>query len=135
LRDYTPSYIRDFYNENGSDNSTVRLDFSWERDFRDHFFFPRRGWYSRLGTEFGAPGSDIEYFKGDMQGQYYIPFGDTMALMLNADIAYGDGFGGDDLPFYKFYYAGGSNSLRGLKMGAPVHTMNTMTLSVVTKSF
>lgn len=117
LRDYTPSYIRDFYDKNGSDNSTIRLDFAWERDFRDHFFFPRRGWYSRVGTEFGVPGSDVEYFKGDVQGQYYIPFGDTMALMLNAGIAYGDGFSGDDLPFYKFYYAGGSNSLRGFENG------------------
>ena len=36
--------------------------------------------------------------------------------MLNGEVGYGDGYGDTPLPFFKNFYVGGVNSLRGFKV-------------------
>ena len=83
------------------------------RDTRNEFLFPTKGASGSVSLEVAAPGSDYEYYKLSLQGAYYVPLG-SLALKGSAGIGYGDGYGdSDDLPFFRRYFGGGSNSVRG----------------------
>ena len=60
--------------------------------------------------------SDLEYFKVSYKHQEYFPLSSDFTFRLQADIAYGDGYGDtDELPFFENYYGGGTGSVRGFK--------------------
>ncbi len=88
------------------------------RDTRDQFFFPTRGASSSVSLESTFPGSDFEYYKLNLQGSWYFPLSPALTLKGFAGIGYGDGFGDskeEGLPFFKHYYAGGAQSVRGFQ--------------------
>ena len=83
------------------------------RDTRNEFLFPTKGASGSVSLEVAAPGSEYEYYKLSLQGAYYVPLG-SLALKGSAGIGYGDGYGdSDNLPFFRRYFGGGSNSVRG----------------------
>lgn len=49
------------------------------------------------------------------QYQRYFPFTRFTSLMVNGEAGYGDGYNGLPLPFFKNYYIGGVNSVRGFR--------------------
>jgi outer membrane protein insertion porin family len=85
----------------------------WVRDTRDSAIYPTRGAISRAVLEAGLPGGTLRFYKVNVQHQRYFPLTRDFTLYLNADIGYGNGFGGKPLPFFRNYYVGGVSSLRG----------------------
>lgn len=106
------------------------------RDTLDSFFFPTRGNRRSLSLEFSAPGSEYEYYKVSFDNTYFIPLGERYTFKGSLNIGFGGGYGDfsksyltsrtvtvagvsrreefqDRLPFFKHYFAGGSNSVRG----------------------
>jgi outer membrane protein insertion porin family len=74
------------------------------------------------GLEIGLPGVDLTYYRANYQLQHFIPLSKRFTLMLNGELGIANGLGGKDLPFFKNYYAGGVNSVRGYKsstLGTP----------------
>ena len=60
------------------------------------------------------PGSDLEYYKLSYKHQHFFPLSKDLTLRLNADLAYGDGYGDTGaLPFFEHFFAGGVRSIRG----------------------
>ena len=112
--DDSPSQYKDFCIDYdcGGVNSLI-LSAGWSRDSRDSFLYPRKGTFQRIYSEVATPVGDIEYIKVNYQYQYWLPIGRDYALMLNADLGWAKGFGNDPFPFYKNFYAGGINSVRG----------------------
>jgi outer membrane protein insertion porin family len=55
--------------------------------------------------------------------QHFVPLNSKFTLMLNGEVGYADGYGSTpNLPFFKNFYAGGVNSVRGYKtssLGTP----------------
>ena len=99
-----------------SDNLVASVGLS--KDTRDDFFFPTRGATRSISLEASLPGSDLEYYKFNVQGAYYQPLGDRFTIKGSLGLGYGDGYGNskdatDDLPFFKNYFAGGARSVRG----------------------
>lgn len=93
-------------------NLLVRLGLS--RDTRDDFFFPTRGASGSASVELASPGSDYEYYKLNLEGAYYVPLTERFTVKAGMGLGYGGGFGdSDELPFFRRYFAGGSNSVRG----------------------
>ena len=43
---------------------------------------------------------------------------DKLTLLTRADIGYADEYGDDPYPFFKNYYVGGANSVRGYKQSS-----------------
>jgi outer membrane protein insertion porin family len=105
------SYVAVF----GSQNTNVFLTAGWTRDGRDSLIYPTKGVLQRAGVELGTPAGDLEYYKLTYQQQRYFPWTRHVSLMLNGELGYGDGYASKPLPFFKNFYAGGVNSVRGFK--------------------
>ena len=95
-----------------------RASTGWGRDTRNDYLLPTRGTLNRIGLEFSFPGSDIAYYKLNYEFQHYRPLNSWLVLKIGADLGYGDSYGdtGDaGLPFFKNFYAGGPQSVRGFE--------------------
>ncbi|MBU9820120.1 outer membrane protein assembly factor BamA [Rahnella sp. BCC 1045] len=105
-----------------SGNSTAELrtnDFfasvGWAYNDLNRGFFPSSGTRASLSAKVTTPGSDDSYYKITFDANHYIPLSDKSdwVLMGRAKAGYAAGLGGNDVPFYDNFYAGGSSSVRG----------------------
>ena len=111
-----PQYLQ-FVEDYGDSNTTFLLSASWSRDTRNDFLFPTSGILQRLAAEWATPIGDLQYYKLSYQLQNYFPFRNSFTLMLNGEVGYGRGLNNKPLPFFKNFYAGGVNSVRGYTAG------------------
>ena len=98
--------------QNSCTNTSLPMTAAWVSDGKDSAILPTRGVYQRASVEV-SPGGDLKYYKTNYQLQYYHTVTRGMVLMLNGELGYGKGLNGQELPFYKNYYAGGVSSVRG----------------------
>lgn len=93
------------------------LNSRWTRDTTDSAFFPTVGTYNSIDGEITVPGSDETYYRLNYDTKAYFSKADatSLVLALRGKINYGDGYGDtkNGLPFYRRYYAGGINTVRG----------------------
>ena len=106
-------YVRTF----GSRSDAILGTAGWTRDSRDSLIYPTKGALQRASAEIGVPGGSLTYYKAQYQYQRYFPVSRDYTLMLNGEIGYGSGYGDTPaLPFFKNFYMGGVNSLRGYRV-------------------
>ncbi len=106
-----------FY-RNGSAYNDVSLKTSFVHDTRDEFYFPNKGVYHSSGLSVSTPAGDLTYYQLDMQQKFYIPVTDRTTVSLTGTLGYGKGYGnleGYGLPFFRRYYAGGIQTVRGFE--------------------
>jgi outer membrane protein insertion porin family len=113
VNETSPQRYQDFVNIFGNSNSAFPGTIGWIRDQRDSVLLPTKGVLVRASVEAGLPGGTLKYYKLTEQAQWYYPISRTYTLMLNGEIGAANGIGGKPLPFYKNFYAGGVNSVRG----------------------
>lgn len=87
---------------------TFNLNLGWSYNTLNRPIFPTSGILHRLNGEIGLPGSDVEFQKLTYEAQGYFPLGRDFVLRGYGKLGYGN-----DLPFYKNFYAGGYGSVRG----------------------
>ncbi|HQQ58386.1 MAG TPA: BamA/TamA family outer membrane protein [Thermomonas sp.] len=88
-------------------------------DGKDSFLFPTTGWYQKASLEVAVPGGDLTFYKASYQLQRYFAMSRAFTLMLNGEVGYANSYGDTvALPFYKNFYAGGVNTVRGFKAGS-----------------
>lgn len=95
------------------ENYSLALNLGWAHDTRDNVLFPNSGVNQRIGAEIGLPGLDLEYYKLDYKHSWYKPLGNDFTLMLNGELGYAGSYGDKDYPFFKNFFIGGVNSVRG----------------------
>jgi outer membrane protein insertion porin family len=88
---------------------TYNLNLGWSYNTLNRPIFPTSGMSHRVGLEIGLPGSDVDYQKATYDAQAFFPIGSTGFVLRG----YGKLGYGNDLPFYKNFYAGGYGSVRG----------------------
>lgn len=98
--DYESAFEGDFL--------TYMLNLGWSYNTLNRPIFPTSGMSHRVGLEVGLPGSDVEYQKVTYDAQAFMPLGNNFVLRGYGKLGYGN-----DLPFYKNFYAGGYGSVRG----------------------
>jgi len=113
--DESPTYYKNYVRDFGKTNTSFPLTFNWTLDNRNSFYFPTKGRYVRAGLEVGIPGGDLTYFRYNYQMQQFLQLSRNFTLMFNGELGAAKGLGGKKLPFFKNYYAGGVNSVRGYK--------------------
>lgn len=87
---------------------TFNLNLGWSYNTLNRPIFPTSGTLHRINGEIALPGSDVEYQKITYEAQTYFPLGKDFVLRGYGKLGYGN-----DLPFYKNFYAGGFGSVRG----------------------
>lgn len=91
---------------------------SWYHDSRDSIMFTRNGVLQRLSGELSLPVLDLEYYKIEYKHSWYKNIYKDFTVMLNGEIGYADNYGSKDYPFFKNYFLGGVNSVRGYDNGS-----------------
>jgi len=113
--DGTPVEIREYIALH-PDDWYLKTTASWNHDSRDSILYPTEGFNFRISGEASIPGSEIDYYKTGINLSWYLPTVSEVVLKFSGDLGYGDSYGDTTIfPFYKNYYAGGSNSVRGYK--------------------
>ncbi len=107
-----PKAYRNYIDQFGRVVNNVPLTIGWSRDSRDSALVPSRGYYTQANGELGTPAGDTQYYKIDLQQQYYYSFARGFVLGLNGQFGYGRGLAGKPYPIFKNYYAGGIGSVR-----------------------
>jgi outer membrane protein insertion porin family len=120
--------ILDFINRNGSKYNTYSISLGWAHDTLNRAIFANKGGIQRLSILTAVPLGDLEYYKASYRQQHYFPLAKNLTLLLDAEVAYGDGYNKTkDLPFFENYYAGGVQSVRGFQantLGPLDHPIN-----------
>jgi outer membrane protein insertion porin family len=114
----TPQRFIDFLNRHGDTFSGFIASLGWSKDTLDSRIYPMKGYASKVGGEMGFGADKLGYYRANLQYQHYFPVAREYSLMLNGEFGFADGIGGDPLPFWKHYYAGGIGSVRGYKPGS-----------------
>lgn len=114
--DYSAQEVQDFIAENGDEYNSYRLTARWARDTRDKTLFPDRGVLQSFNAEIALPISDLDYYKISYRQQWLHPLLSDYILLLESEVAYGDGYGdSSELPFFENYTAGGPRTVRGFR--------------------
>jgi len=109
----SPLRYLDFVNQFGSDYQYGAFTAGWQRDTRDNIITPNQGGFTRLSGE--VAGGDLKYYRLNFQQSYYWRLTRLYTLLLRGDVGYSAGLGGRPVPFFKAYYAGGPDSVRGYR--------------------
>jgi outer membrane protein insertion porin family len=109
----SPPRLLSFQNYYGNEYSFLIGTAGWYRDTRDSAIWTTRGRVQRVSGEVTLPVGDLRYYKFGYETQWFFPLSQTFTMLLRGDLGIGEGMGGDPLPFFKNYFAGGVTSVRG----------------------
>jgi outer membrane protein insertion porin family len=109
----SPQRYIDFTNQFGNQYRYGALTGGWQRDTRDSVILTTSGTFMRVGMELAA--GDLQYYRIGYQHLWYYPLSRTYTLMLRGDLGYAHGIGDRPVPFFKAYFAGGPDSVRGYR--------------------
>ena len=108
--------ITKFLNDEGDDYSNFTATGLWRESSLNRGVFADRGASQSLALELSLPGSDLGYYKLTYDAKMLFPLTDTFTLRFKTKLGYGDAYGSTNrLPFYKHFFAGGFDSVRGFE--------------------
>jgi outer membrane protein insertion porin family len=115
----SPKQYKDFCgNSSGCTSNSLQLSAAWNHDSRDNTLFPNRGVLQKLSAEVALPVLDLEYYKLEYKHAWFKDVTKTFTFMLNGELGYADSYGNKEYPFFKNFYVGGVNSVRGFDNGS-----------------
>ncbi|MEQ1599132.1 MAG: outer membrane protein assembly factor BamA [Methylotenera sp.] len=115
----SPKQYLDFCgNSSGCSSDSLQLSAAWTHDSRDNTLFPNKGVLQRLSAEVSLPVLDLEYYKLEYKHSWFKDVTKNFTVMLNGEVGYADSYGNKDYPFFKNFYVGGVNSVRGFDNGS-----------------
>jgi len=95
------------------DSKDLSLSLHHDKNTLNDFYFPTEGTLVKNNISLGLPLGDLKYVIANSTLQKNYPIDSSLTLQLSSRLDIGSGYGGDALPFYKRFYAGGASSVRG----------------------
>ena len=111
--DTSPLQYINFVSQFGNTYRYAAATAGWSRDTRDNILQPKSGALSRVSSEFA--GGDLQYYRLGFQQQWLHPVSRDYTIFLRGDLGYAAGLGAKPLPFFKAYFLGGPDSVRGYR--------------------
>ncbi len=108
--------INTFVTRHGTHFEEIDFKLGYARDSRDRAIFPTSGSINTLFADGYAPitRDSLAFYTLNYHGKMFNPITEQFIFVTRADLGYGSGFAGpQDYPFFKNYYAGGIESVRG----------------------
>lgn len=96
-----------------NDKTEVKTNINWSNNTLNNFNFPTEGSKNSLSLDVTLPIADFRYYKLDASHKSYHPIGNDLTWTLSSRLGLAQGYGNNELPFFKRYYGGGSSSVRG----------------------
>lgn len=108
--------INSFVTRHGTHFQELDFRLGYSRDSRDKAFFSTKGSLQTLFFDGYLPVDrrSVSFYTINYSGRWYQPLTSEFILLTKANFGYGNGFHGiNDFPFFKNFYAGGIDSVRG----------------------
>jgi len=103
----------------GDNFNEGRLTLGWGRNSYDQLPFPNRGTNQQFTALIALPldRQSLSYYKTSYSAHLYQPLFNGFILSLLGNVAYGNGFSNNSLPFFENYFAGGIAQPGGIVRG------------------
>ncbi len=100
---------QNFVNMYGNDFNQIRLSAGWNRNSYDQMPYPHQGFNQQASALVALPASSqsFQYYKTSYQARMYYPLVRGFLFTVLGNVAYGNTFKNQGLPFYENYFAGG----------------------------
>ncbi|MCP0913174.1 MULTISPECIES: outer membrane protein assembly factor BamA [Legionella] len=105
----TVQQIQNFVDLYGRNFDQIRLSSGWNRNTYDQMPYPTRGTNQQAGLLVALPGSSdsFKYYKTSYLAKMYYPITRGFIFTALGNVAYGNTFNNQGLPFFENYFAGG----------------------------
>jgi outer membrane protein insertion porin family len=114
----SPPRLLNYVNLNGYSTNAMIGTVGWGRDSRNSAINTTEGSVQRASAEIALPVLEMRYYKLYYDQQWFHPMSEQLTLQLHGDLGVGNGYSGDELPFFKNFYAGGPGSVRGYQVNS-----------------
>ena len=111
-KDYCSS-ISGNSSSNNCNSDSLSLSGGYGRDTRNNAQFPTSGQVFRGSAQVGVPIFDMNYYILSAKAEKYWPLKSGMALKLKGTVGIADSYGDKKFPFFKNFFMGGTNTVRG----------------------
>lgn len=108
--------VQSFVNQHGRHFGQADVLAGISRDSRDKAIFPTRGMIHSLALSGFAPVTGgLTYYTATYNGKGYLPLTNSFIATAKGQLGYGNSLNGgpQNFPFFKYFYAGGIDSVRG----------------------
>lgn len=116
LPSYASNQVNQFVNQHGRHFQELDMRLGYSRDSRDKAVFPTSGMLQTLYLDAYAPlaSKSLSFYTLNYHGKWYQPLTNQFIVLTKGNLGYGNGLHGiKDFPFFKNFYAGGIDSVRG----------------------
>lgn len=102
---------------NGYDKDTgfkeLAVNCAWSHNSVDNFLFPSKGLVHTISSKASVPVTDMRLYRVDYNISWFKPVYKQFVFNSSFNAGYQNKYNGKPFPFYKNYYLGGGDSVRG----------------------
>ena len=110
-----PLEIKDFTKKKGFSYQEYIVNVGWRYNSLDRYIFPTSGLTQRAVVKQNVPPSKLKYYVLSYESSWYKPIVDSYIFNFSSDLSYGGKYGNDPYPFFRNFFIGGADSLRGFE--------------------